>query len=377
MKRFISVMVLAAMAAIALAGCAKPAEQPKTPTPTSLPGTGKKVIFLVSGNLGDKSFFDSANAGMERIKNELGCETKVLEMGTEPSKWEPTLTDVSGQAWDLIIVGTWQMTENVQKVAPKFPGKKYVIFDTTVDYTKDPNVKYENVYSVMYSQNEGSYLAGALAAMVTTSKMPKANDKKTIGFLGGQDIEVINDFLVGYIEGAKSQVPDIKVAISYVNDFANPAKGKEMSLAQYDMGADIGFNVAGGSGLGQLDAAKEKDRYAIGVDSDQAMLFKDSDPKKSDLTLTSMMKRVDNSLVRAVKLWLEGKLTFGNAEILGLKDDAVGLSENEFYKKNVPQEMQTKLTDLKSKIAKGEIKVGTAFGMDKKALEELKNSVRP
>ena len=374
MKRLVSIALVAVMAGLLLSGCAPKQATPTTPAQTTLPGTGKRVILLVNGNLGDKSFFDSANAGMERIKKELGCETKVLEMGTDPSKWEPTLTDVSGQNWDLIIVGTWQMTENLQKVAPKFPNKKYIIFDTTVDYTK---AKYENVYSVMYSQNEGSYLAGVLAASVTTSKMPKANDKKIIGFLGGQDIDVINDFLVGYIEGAKSVVPDIKVAISYVNDFANPAKGKEMSLAQYDLGADIGFNVAGGSGLGQLDAAKEKDKYAIGVDSDQAMLFKDSDPKKAELTLTSMLKRVDNSLFRAVKLWLEGKLTFGKAETLGLKDDAVGLAENEFYKKNVPQEIQAKVTEAKNKIASGQVKVGTAFGMDKKALEDLKNSVKP
>jgi basic membrane protein A len=230
---------------------------------------------------------------------------------------------------------------------------------------------------VTYNQNEGSYLAGVLAASVTSSKMAKANADKIIGFLGGQDIDVINDFLVGYIEGARSIVPDIKVAISYVNDFANPTKGKEMSLAQYDMGADIGFNVAGGSGLGQLDAAKEKGKYAIGVDSDQAMLFKETDVAKSELTLSSMMKRVDNSLFRAVKLWLEGKLTFGKAETLGLKDDAVGLSENEFYKKNVPAEIQAKITDAKAKIANGTIKVGTAFGMEKAAMEALKNSVKP
>ena len=123
-------------------------------------------------------------------------------------------------------------------------------------------------------------------------------------------------------------MPDIKVAISYVNSFTDPAKGKEMSLAQYDMGADIGFNVAGGSGLGQLDAAKEKDRYAIGVDSDQAMLFKDTDPEKANLTLTTMLKRIDNSLFRAVEMFLEGTCPFRSAENLGMEADAVGLSEN-------------------------------------------------
>lgn len=379
MKRLVSVIMVVAMAAAFVAACApKPAAPTPTPqTPVALPGAGKKVAFLVSGTLGDKSFFDSAKAGMDRIGKELGCDVKTVEMGTDPSKWEPTLTDYSGQAYDLIIVGTWQMQEQLSNVAPKFPNKKYVIFDTTLDYTKDPAKKYENVYSVMYKQNEGSYLAGVLAALVTSSTLPQANDKKIIGFLGGQDIDVINDFLVGYIEGARSVLPDVKVAISYVNSFTDPTKGKEMSLAQYDSGADIGFNVAGGSGLGQLDAAKEKNKYAIGVDSDQAMLFKDTDPVKANLTLTSMLKRVDNSLFRAVKFWLEGKLTFGKAETLGLTDDAVGLSENEFYMKNVPADIQAKIKEAKAKIANGTIKVGTAFGMDKKALEDLKNSVKP
>lgn len=374
MKRFLSIVVLVAMAALVLSGCApKKAEPPKTSAPT-LPGTGKKVILLVSGNLGDKSFFDSAKAGMDRIGKELGCEVKVLEMGTDPAKWEPMLTDVSGQNWDLIIAGTWQMVNHIEKVAPKFPTKKYVIFDTTVNYAKTPH---KNVYSIIYKQNEGSYLAGVLAALVTTSSMPKANDKKLIGFLGGQDQDVINDFLVGYIEGAKSVVPDIKVAVSYVNSYTDPAKGKEMSLAQYNMGADIGFNVAGGSGLGQLDAAKEKDKYAIGVDSDQAMLFKDTDSVKANLTLTSMLKRVDNSLFRAVDLFLKGKCPFGSAESLGMLDNAIGLSENEIYNNNVPKEIRDKIAGIKSKLMKGEIKVSTAFGMDKAAFEALKNSVKP
>jgi len=374
-RKLVSVLLVAALVlgALALGGCAKK-EEPKE---TGSQQGGEKplrVVLLINGTLGDKSFFDSAAAGIEAAKKELGIEAKIIEMGTDPSKWEPTLADVSEQKWDLIIVGTWQMTEHLEKIAPKYPNNRYVIFDTAVDYSKG---NLGNVYSILYKQNEGSYLAGALAAMVTTSKMPLANDKKIIGFLGGMDIPVINDFLVGYIQGARSVVPDIKVAISYVGDFANPAKGKEMALAQYQMGADIGFNVAGQTGLGQLDAAKEMNRYAIGVDSDQALLFKDSDPAKAKLIITSMLKRVDNSLLRAIKLYKEGKLTFGQAENLGLKEEAVGLADNEFYRELVPQEFRTKLDEIKQKIVKGEIVVDTAFGMDTKKLDELRNSVKP
>ncbi|MGI6162654.1 MAG: BMP family ABC transporter substrate-binding protein [Bacillota bacterium] len=372
LRKFVGVMLLVALfASVMLVGCG-----PKTDPEPQGTGDGpkKKAVLLVSGTLGDKSFFDSANEGMKTIEKDLGWETKVIEMGTDPSKWEPTLTDVSGQDWDLIICGTFQMQEKIEEVAPKFPDKKYIVFDVTVDYSKAP---FENVYSILYSQNEGSFLAGVLAAMVSNSDLPKANDKKIIGFLGGMNIPVINDFLVGYIEGAKSVDPDIKVAVSYVEDFANPAKAKEMCLAQYEMGADIGFNVAGGSGLGQLDAAKEKDCYAIGVDSDQALLFKDSDPDKAELILTSMLKRIDNSLVRAVKLFEEGKLEFGKAETLGLKEEAVGLAGNEFYEKNVPEEMRNNIDEIAGKIKSGEITVSSAFAMDDKAMEELRESVRP
>jgi len=337
-------------------------------------GEAKKAVLLVSGTLGDKSFFDSANEGMKVIKEELGWETHIIEMGTDPSKWEPTLTDVSAEDYDLIICGTFQMQEKIEEVAPKFPDKRYVVFDVSVDYDK---ADYSNVYSILYKQNEGSYLAGVLAAMVTTSDMPKANEEKIIGFLGGMNIPVINDFLVGYVEGAKSIEPDIKVAVSYVEDFANPAKAKEMCLAQYDMGADIGFNVAGGSGLGQLDAAKEKDCYAIGVDSDQAMLFKDTDPEKAELILTSMLKRIDNSLVRAVKLFEEDKLPFGTVEVLGLAEEAVGLAKNEFYERNVPQEIKDKIEEIEEQVKNGDITVSSAFGMSDDEMQDLLESVRP
>ncbi|HOA71280.1 MAG: BMP family ABC transporter substrate-binding protein [Bacillota bacterium] len=371
-RRFLVVMLVAVLLASAvLVGCG-----PKEPAAQN--GEDKerqyKAVLLLAGNLGDMSFLDSANRGMQMIKEELGWEVKVIEMGTDPSAWEPTLTDVSTQDWDLIITGTFNMQTQIEEVAPRFPDKKYVLFDVSVDYEKGD---YSNVYSILYRQNEGSYLAGALAAMVTTSDMPRANPEKLIGFLGGMDAPVINDFLVGYIEGAKSIDPEIKVAVSYVESYSDPAKGKEMCLAQYDMGVDIGFNVAGGSGLGQLDAAKERGLYAIGVDSDQAMLFKDSDPEKAELVLTSMLKRVDNSLLRAAKLFQEGKLEFGKAESLGLKEDAVGLAINEFYERNVPEEMRVKLQEIADKIKSGEIQVPSAFEMGPDAVKQLRDSVAP
>ncbi len=333
-----------------------------------------KVALLINGTLGDRSFFDSAYDGMLAAEKELGIEFRLIEMGYDQSVWDPTLADISEQNYDVIILGTWQMTESLQEIAPWNPDKKFIIFDTEVDYSLG---NLDNVYSIVYKQNEGSFLAGALAAMVTTSDLPKVNADKTIGFLGGIDIPVINDFLVGYIEGALYIDPEIKVDISYIGSFDDSAKGKEMALAQYNRGVDIGFNVAGQAGLGQLDAAKDTDRWAIGVDSDQALLFAETDPVKADLIVTSMLKRIDNSLVRALKMHLEGTLPYGQAEALGLAEEAVGLANNEFYQKLIPEEFRSELEILADKVNRGEIEVSTALGMDNATLNALRDSVRP
>ncbi|HBT50228.1 MAG: Putative ABC-type transport system, periplasmic component/surface lipoprotein [Caldanaerobacter subterraneus] len=376
-KIIVFAVILSLMFIFGLTGCGKNSEVSKEQT-TVADSKEKplKIVLLINGTLGDKSFFDSANHGIELIKKEYGDKviTKVIEMSYDNSKWEPTLQDVSEQDWDIIIVGTWQMAEYLQKLAPQYPEKKYIIFDTSVDYSKG---NLSNVYSILYKQNEGSFLAGALAAKIANSNMPLVTGKKLIGFLGGMDIPVINDFLVGYIQGAQYVDKDIKVAISYIGDFSDSAKGKELALAQYQQGATIGFNVAGQAGLGQLDAAKEMKRYAIGVDSDQALLFAESDPEKANLIVTSMLKRVDNSLLRAIKLYKEGNLKFGEAEALGLKEEAVGLADNEYYRKLVPEDIRQFIEDLKTKIINGEIKVDSAFGMDTNKLNEIRNAVKP
>ncbi len=333
-----------------------------------------KVALLLNGNLGDLSFFDSAAAGVRRAEEELGIEAKIVEMGPDVSVHGPILADFADLDYDIIIVGTWQMTDHLQEIAPLNPEKRFIIFDSSVDYSLG---NLDNVYSITYKQNEGSFLAGALAAMVTNSDMPYANERKLIGFLGGMDVPVINDFLVGYIQGATHVDPEIKVMISYIGDFFDAAKGKEMALAQYNRGVDIGFNVASQAGLGQLDAAKEANKYVIGVDSDQAMLFAESDPLKAELTLTSMLKRVDNSLFRAIKLHLQNELPYGTVEALGLKEKAVGLADNEFFRRNVPEEFIKKLDDISEKIVKGQIDVESGLMMSAEELNELKDSVRP
>lgn len=367
MKKTLAVL-LAAL--VILSACARKEEpKPAAAAPTL------KVVLLLNGTLGDKSFFDSAANGMSMIKAKFGdaVETRTIEMGYDQSKWEPTLLDISEGSWDIIVLGTWQMTEALQKVAKDHPAKHYVIFDTEVDYS----LGLTNVYSILYSQNEASFLAGALATSVTTSNMPLANKQKIIGFLGGMDIPVINDFLVGYIQGAQHIDPAVKVAISYIGSFDDSAKGKEMALAQYAQGADIGYNVAGQAGLGQLDAAKDAKRYAIGVDSDQAAIFLTSDPVKAKLITTSVLKRVDNSILRAIEMHMKGTAPYGKAETLGFAEECVGLAKNDVYSEIVPSDIRTKLDDIEKKIMSKEIKVNSAFGMSTEDLNKLRNAVKP
>jgi len=335
-----------------------------------------KVVLILNGTLGDKSFFDSADNGLKLIKQKYGdkVEVKTIEMTYDETKWEPTLLDVSEEDWDIVIMGTWQMTEMLQEYAPDYPDKKYIIFDTAVDYSLSG---LDNIYSIVYKQNDASFVAGALAARVTSSDMELANSEKVVGFLGGMDIPVINDFLIGYIEGVQYVDPATKVAVSYIGSFSDSAKGKEMSLAQYRQGADIGYNVAGQAGLGQIDAANDANRYAIGVDSDQAEIFKATDPAKAKLITTSVLKRVDNSLLRAIDLHFAGKAPWGEVEVLGFEEEAVGFAENEIYMEIVPAEIREEMKEIENMIISGEITVSSAFGMSSDDLNTVRNSVKP
>ena len=199
----------------------------------------------------------------------------------------------------------------------------------------------------------------------------------TLGFLGGMDGAGINDFLIGYIEGAQSVNPDIKVISGYVGSYADSPKCKEMALAQYNQGADFVFTAAGASGIGTLEAAKETGNYAIGVDSDQAMLYAESDPDQANCIPASVMKNVDKTLVRAYGLYVDGKLPLGQEESLGLSDEAVGLSDNEYYQKLVPDDVKTAIDDAKAKIIAGDIQVTSAYGLSTDEVTAIINSVAP
>ena len=250
-----------------------------------------------------------------------------------------------------MIVGTTQMSEYLQKLAPKYPDKKFILYDTNVDYTACPC---KNVYSMTYKQNEGSYVAGLYAGLMSTTK--------SIGAIGGQDIPVINDFIIGYKQGAKDAgIDPAKVIVQYAGGWNDPAKGKELALAMYQQGADVVFNIAGGTGVGIFQAAQDAKKWAIGVDSDQASIMEATNPDQAKQILTSMQKNVDNSIYRALKMSLDGTLPYGQLEKLGLKAGGVGLSDNHFYQANTPADVKTKIAQAIQDVSDGKIVVDTIF----------------
>jgi len=387
MKKMLS-LLLAVLMIFAMTACAKePAETPETPG-TETPGTetpaedGKpyKAALLLNGTLGDKSFFDSANSGLEALKKELGAEKfdfKVEQMGATPAdepKWEPTLLEYcDSEEYDVIIIGTWQMIDALENASKQFPDQKFIFFDETYDFTARANNN--NIYNVLYKQNEASYLIGAAAAMMTTNTELENIDPatKTIGFLGGMENPIINDFLVGYIQGAKEIEPEIKVAIGYVGNFYDSAAGKDIALTQYQSGgADVGYNVAGAAGLGQIEAAVDANKYAFGVDSDQAALL----PEKAQVIPTSALKNVGNSLIRAIKLDLEGKLEYGKVESLGFAEGGVEIVKDAHYEEMLPEAIRTTLDELEQKITNGDIVVDTAIGKSTEEIQAIKDSVK-
>lgn len=336
---------------------------------------GLKVALLINGVLGDQSYYDSAAAGMGAIGQNYGCETKIVEMGSDATKYEPTITEYSQSGeWDIIILCTNTLKEILQEIAQDYPDQKYILFGARADYE---NYNMSNVYTVDYLANEGAYLAGVVAASLTTSDAQGMNEEKIIGFVGGQDVTVINDFLVGFIEGAKSVDSDIKVITSYVGDYVNTAKGKELALTQIQQGADVVFQCAGGAGTGVFEAASEKGVLAIGCDADQYEVLKSMDDPLADVIATSVMKRVGVSIERAVGMAIDGTLPYGSFELVGVKENVTGIAINDNYKAIVPDAIVTGEEQAEKDIVDGKITVTTALGMTTEEVSEIRNSVKP
>ena len=319
-----------------------------------------RIVLLLNGYLGDLAWYDCSAAGMKAIEEKYGdeVETKIIEMTTDQSKYDSIIEDTLNEDWDVVVAGSWTMLEYIEAAAEDYPDTEFWFFD-------EPLEGYDNVYSMSYSANEGSFLAGMAAA--------SASDTGVIGFIGGADSTVVNDSLVGYLEGAAYVNPDVKAVVSYTGNWDDSAKGKELASAQYNAGADIIFQLASNAGVGVFEAAKETGKLAIGSDTDQSQIFKESDPEKAKVILTSSLKRVDVSLLNAYETYKAGKLPYGTCEYLGLDKECVGIVMNDYFNEHISGEQAEIIKQAQQDIIDGKIEVSSAYGMTSEQLDEFKS----
>ncbi len=383
MKKVFSGLMALAMAA-SLVGCSSSSSSTATAAATAAAGESSaaaaktyNVAYLVNGNLGDKSFFDSAETGLETLQKDGRITLKTIEMGgtdSDKPKWLQTLYDVSDEgSYDVIVVGTYQMPDYLKEVAEKYPDQKYVIFDDDTYATQDANV-----CNIVYKQNELGYIIGTFAAMSTMdTNLANINADKVIGFVGGFDSPVINDFLYGYIEGAQAVDPDMKIDARYTSDYVDTAKAKEYGYSMVnDSKCDIIWGVAGNAGNGAAESILDTGAgWFIGVDSDQELtLSKDL----AAITLTSGLKNIGNSLI-----WFFDELDAGNEHYgekisLGLAEGGVGIVTDKNYDTYASADTKAAVQAAIDGISNGTIKVDSALDEGgNEAAQKLRDSVAP
>ncbi|MBX3086546.1 MAG: BMP family ABC transporter substrate-binding protein [Anaerolineae bacterium] len=315
--------------------------------PTTAPAhaqAAKRVALIIAqGGLGDRSYNDAAFAGLTKAASELGVEVTPIESADPVGEGEQLLRNAAEAGFDLVITLEFSHFDPLARVAPDYPNTLFSIVNIVVDQP--------NVVSIMFDEHTGSYLAGALAAMVTTDKTVKyTNPANVVGVVGGVQSSGIDVFLDGYLQGACSVSPDINVLIAYSNGFGDPAKGKEIALAMNEQGADVVYQVAGGTGSGVIEAAKDKGFYAIGVDSDQDYLAPEH-------VLTSMLKRVDIAVYDLIDKLVKGEVKGGTVAQYGLDVNGVGLSDMTYTRHLIPKAYMDKIKELRQSIIDGKVKV--------------------
>ena len=321
-------------AGLLLAGCrlagAPPAE------------AGKVHVGIVfdSGGKDDRSFNAAAWQGVQRAAKDFPIVMRDAEPG-DPTSLEPAMRAFAERNYDLIIgIGFAQMPI-VEAVAKDYPQLQFAIVDGVLDLP--------NVASLVFKEHEGSYLVGMIAA--------RKSKTGVLGFVGGMDIPLIHRFATGYEEGARAVRPDVRVIPNYVgvteSAWNNPGKGKELAEAQIGKGADVIFAAAGNSGLGVFDAVEQRDKFIIGVDSNQNWV-------KPGHVLTSMVKRIDNAVYQIVKERVGGQFKAG-IHVYGLEDGGIGYAMDQYNAGLIPDSVIAEVEAAKAKIIRGEIKVTDAM----------------
>ena len=293
------------------------------------------VVYDMGGKF-DKSFNEAAYTGAERFKKETGIAYRDFEVTAEAQR-EQALRNMARRGSQIVVGIGFSQASGMEKVAKEFPAVKFAIVDAVVDL---PNVE-----SIVFKEHEGSFLVGMAAAIA--SKTGK------VGFVGGMDIPLIRRFALGYEEGAKYVNPKIEIFQNMTGTtpaaWNDPTRGGELARSQFDRGADVVYAAAGATGLGVLQAAKDKGRLAIGVDSNQNHLHPGS-------ILTSMVKRVDLAVYETFKAAKDGTFKAG-VRVLGVAEGGVGYSLDQDNRSLITPEMEKRLEQARADIVAGKIKV--------------------
>ena len=274
-------------------------------------------VLLISNLQGDRSFADSAIEGAIRAEWDFNIELS-FSQSDDPADYENMIL-IGAENFDLVVAGASQWQSAIERHAPNYPNVMFGITDT--------NAEGDNVVSVTFAQNQGSFLAGAAAAMFTEmTQFPGVNQEATIGWVGGVDIPALRDFFIGYTEGARYINPDIRILQSFAGAWNDPLRGMELTLAMYEQGADIVMNVASGTGNGVLQAARDAGRYAIGVDMNQ-------DGDQPGAILTSMLKENGQGVYHIIRTAVEeGRFTGNQRLYMDLEFGGVDLTDMATFK---------------------------------------------
>ncbi len=295
------------------------------------------VTIVVAGTFGDRSFYDSSKAGGERLAKDFKeLDVKFVECNND--NHTVRMQNAAAQS-DIVVCVGWEFYD-IETVAPEYPDVKFIWIDN------ETSAPIPNVLNIVYAQNEGSFLAGYIAAAMSKTG--------TVGAVGGEDSITINDFIVGYKQGAAYFSDATKVEVNYTNDYDDPAKGKDCAKVLNDRGADVIFQIASKAGDGVFEAAQEGGFYAIGVDSDQKYI-------NDAVIICSMKKEVGNSIYDAIARIAKGDASqLGTTWVADMSNGYVGIGYGEEgATQQVTDEIKAAVEELKAKIVSGEIKVET------------------
>ena len=337
MKTVRKLSIIASMllvVAFVFTACAPKAEEAPADDASAFKAAMITDLGGLSGSEESKGFSDLGWDAFVKAEEELGITTTLLE-SAELADLEPNLRKMADEDYDIIVGVGYLFTDAIAAVAPDYPDTYFAIVDSVVEES--------NTMSLVFAEEQGSFLVGAIAAGMS--------ETGTIGFIGGMESALIEKFEAGYIAGARAVNPDIKVLSGYTGNFTDVASGKELALTQNGQGADVVYAAAGSCGLGTIEAAAEKGFWAVGVDTNQDAVAPGS-------VLTSMLKRVEVAVYDAIESAYDGTFDGGIREY-NLASGGVGYTDMEYTKDQVPAELLTKVEDLSALIVSGDIIVPT------------------